>query len=559
VVGSENILSEICTEVAALGPPPISVATRGRTSHDAAVCLIDDRSAPNGPPPASARIGNARLLRVGRLVGVEWTGMATQVRLAYGGCFVPSAAVPLTLVRRTHGTLVRPPRRPQTARRIRPSRITLALGSALGSAPVRVSALSVPLALRLPAAAAPWAVVAALVGAAALGMVAERTPVGAALSASLVTMFTTLMLANLGVLPVASPIYTAITTYLVPLAVPLLLFNADLRRTITQTGKLLIAFVVGALGSLVGTLAAWWLVPLGKALGPADAWKIAAALCARHIGGAVNYVAVAEATGASPGAITAGLAADNPVVAIHFLVLFLLARRVVYRPSQNAGSRGGETGSLLSAQNGAVDISQVQTAEATGEDISNSKPIRTIDVAVSVAVAIALTAVAITISSLFLPQLGSIPVVTAIVVLLATAAPELLRPLSSAASGVGIILMQVFFAATGASGSIAHVLTTAPALFLFSAVQIAVHLAVVILVGRVILRLKLEDLLLASNANVGGPTTAAGMAAAKHWDELIVPSLLIGVFGYAIATFLSLGLGHWILKPSILPVVQSIR
>ena len=40
---------------------------------------------------------------------------------------------------------------------------------------------------------------------------------------------------------------------------------------------------------------------------------MAAALAARHIGGAVNYVAVAESTGMSPSAQAAGLAADNLV------------------------------------------------------------------------------------------------------------------------------------------------------------------------------------------------------------------------------------------------------
>ena len=41
--------------------------------------------------------------------------------------------------------------------------------------------------------------------------------------------------------------------------------------------------------------------------------QVAAALAARHIGGAVNYVAVAESTGMSASAQAAGLAADNLV------------------------------------------------------------------------------------------------------------------------------------------------------------------------------------------------------------------------------------------------------
>lgn len=43
--------------------------------------------------------------------------------------------------------------------------------------------------------------------------------------------------------------------------------------------------------------------------------QVASALAARHIGGAVNYVAVAETTGMSSSAQAAGLAADNLICA----------------------------------------------------------------------------------------------------------------------------------------------------------------------------------------------------------------------------------------------------
>ncbi|PNX68343.1 hypothetical protein L195_g063937, partial [Trifolium pratense] len=39
-------------------------------------------------------------------------------------------------------------------------------------------------------------------------------------------------------------------------------------------------------------------------------------------------------------------------------------------------------------------------------------------------------------------------------------------------------------------------------------------------------KLDLKLLLLASNANIGGPTTACGMAKAKGWESLVVPGIL---------------------------------
>jgi uncharacterized membrane protein len=107
--------------------------------------------------------------------------------------------------------------------------------------------------------------------------------------------------------------------------------------------------------------------------------------------------------------------------------------------------------------------------------------------------------------------------------------------------------MQFFFAASGAAGSISLVLSTAPSLFLFSLLQISLHLLLLLPLGR-LLGLPLPSLLLASNACVGGSTTAAGMAKAKGWDELVLPAVLVGVAGYAGGTLVGIGVGAGVLR-----------
>jgi Protein of unknown function (DUF819) len=116
-----------------------------------------------------------------------------------------------------------------------------------------------------------WCMWTVLMGAASAGLWSERTNWGAALSSPLVTMLITISLCNLGILPAASPVYNTVNKILVPLAVPLLLYDADVRRVIKYAGSLMICFALGSIGTVVGTLAAMKVVPLG--LG-SDGWKV---------------------------------------------------------------------------------------------------------------------------------------------------------------------------------------------------------------------------------------------------------------------------------------------
>ncbi|GAQ88782.1 hypothetical protein KFL_004590040 [Klebsormidium nitens] len=368
-----------------------------------------------------------------------------------------------------------------------------------------------------------WAVWAFLLAAGAAGLWSEKTTLGQALSGPLVSTLIGLALSNLGVLPAAAPAYAVVNKFLLPLAVPLLLFSADIKRVFSETGRLWLAFLLGAAATVAGSFAALSLFPL-RSLGE-DGWKMAAALMSRHIGGAVNYVAVSEALQTSSSMVAAGLAADNLICALYFTLVFALAAGIP--PDQpSAATSSPITSAALPPEEGKSTFTVLEGSTA-------------------LALSAAICAVGSRLSKL--PALrvlgGGIPCMTAVVVALATLLPKQVGALAPAGEALAVILMQVFFATVGASGSVAYVVTTAPSLFAFSALQITVHLALTLGFGK-LLGFSRRDLLLASNANVGGPSTAAGMATAKGWRASLVPAILVGIFGYATATFLSIYVGH---------------
>jgi uncharacterized membrane protein len=259
-----------------------------------------------------------------------------------------------------------------------------------------------------------------------------------------------LVLANVGVIPFASPIYEAVNRYAVSLAVPMLLYDSDLRRVVVDTGSLLAAFGVGAFATVIGTLVAFPLLPM-RSLGKSQAYKVASALAARHIGGAINFVAVAETLSIPGTVVSAAIAADNVVVALYFAFLFALAKADDddQKDDPTAASR------VVVAQSIDTELDYSLEPAVNGDDVASpsnvSNEITLPTISMALAVASALVAVGKMLTSILFPGSSSLPLTSTLTVVAATVFPRFFARIRTAGTAIGILCIQMFFAANSSA------------------------------------------------------------------------------------------------------------
>ena len=394
-----------------------------------------------------------------------------------------------------------------------------------------------------------WALMAITCGWAAFSIYAEQTWAWASkMSGAIVALLGALILTNVGIIPTNCVFFDDIVWgYVVPMAIPLLLLSCDIRKIGREAGKILIIFLIGSVGTTVGALLGYNLLA-GKVDNLAG---VAAMMTGSYIGGTVNFAAMSAAFEVPGEASSAAVVADNLLMTLYFFVLIAIPSIKFFR-SKFTHPHLDEV-----EAKGVSEEAKTQAAAFWGK-----KPISLCDIAINFAISVIVvwvsTEIAAVIAAAFPTNEGrgivndligglfgnKYLILTTISMIIATAFSKPLEKLGGSQE-IGTYLIYLFFFVIGAPASIKAIFLNAPLLLVFCAIMVIVNMLFCFVFGK-LFKFDLEDCILASNACIGGPTTAAAMAISKGWIKLVGPIMLVGTLGYVIGTYFGTFIGNFL-------------
>lgn len=337
------------------------------------------------------------------------------------------------------------------------------------------------------------------------------------------------IVANLGVIPAGSPpdapvaVYELIFGYVAPIAIFWLLLAVNLRDVLKAGLPLLALFLVGAAGTVGGAVLGMWLVRGASTIGPLHP-AIAGMFTGTYTGGSVNFNAIAlHYDVVRDGALYSGsIVVDNILTTIWFVVTLAVPRAaLLVRPRRALAAGRTVTGPIIDLE------AERETLDPRG-----------------LALVLAMGIGALWLSELTVRSLAMIGVnIPAILIITMLALLLAQIPAVSRLAGarlLGMCGVYLFLAVIGAFcdvQALARLGTLGFVLLAFATITVFAHGAI-LFAAAWLFRMDLDAAAVASQANVGGSTSALALAKSLGREDLLLPGILLGSLGNAIGTFL---------------------
>lgn len=360
------------------------------------------------------------------------------------------------------------------------------------------------------------------------------------LGTALLVILLTAIIANLGLLPTGSteqaPVaaYEGIFAYVAPISLFWLLLRVNLRAIVRVGLPLLLLFLSGSLGTMAGVIFGLWLTDGPNSIGPLFT-ALGGMYTGTYIGGSINFNAVALHYNVVREGILYGgaVAADNIVTMIWMAVTLSLPR--ILAPFWPVRSR----------EQDAPEVSDALIDQDT-------EHIHPMDLGMTLALGLGSMWLSMQ-ATAWLSSIGwNIPLVL-IISIIALIIAQL--PVAQKIRGgqlLGLFSVYLFLAVIGAFcdvralGGLGHL----GFVLLGIALLICLFNGIIVFALARILKLDLDMAAVASQANIGGATSALALARSRGRQDLVLPAVLLGALGNAIGTFA----GFWMAE-QVLPAL----
>ncbi len=346
--------------------------------------------------------------------------------------------------------------------------------------------------------------------------------------ASLLIIVMGALCSNLELVPLQSPVYDVIFGPVTSLAIVWLLFAVNIRDLKAAGPAMILAFLAAALGTALGAFGATLL--FGDHFGD-DGWKLAGVMTGTYSGGSLNFVAVGRELDLPSVLFTAATAADNVMTAAWFAVT-LTVPLWLYRwfpPRRGPAGAGSKKN------------------EASAHPIFGETSLRVVDLCWLGALGLGVVVAAEGLGQ-WAPAVPTVVILTTLA--LALAQVPAVRRLSGAMQ-LGAIALHFFFVLIGIGSKFAEIQKVGFAILYFTALVVFIHG----LVLWVYARMRGEDwdtAAVASQAAVGGPSTAMALAVARGKPGLALPGVAVGLLGYALGTYAGFAVA-WLARALLSP------
>ncbi|MDP5071996.1 MAG: DUF819 family protein [Congregibacter sp.] len=331
-----------------------------------------------------------------------------------------------------------------------------------------------------------------------------------------------MLLSNLGLIPGKSVVYDFFRGPGVLAGITLFLLTVDLDSIKEAGGPMLKAFLLGAFGAALGGAAMGFV--FADAIGP-DTWKLSGQFAATYIGGGVNFAAVGQALNTSSEYFTAGVAADVIVTAIWLIACITIP--------EFFGKRDAAAASVPMQVRTEGDV--LKKGNIASLLNSSGKPITLWDLALLFSIVMTCMWLSRLIST-WIPVIPMIIWLTTLVLILAQ------FPAVKKISGglvLGNYLLLLFLATNGAISVIARIIEIGPVIFYFALGTVFIHGLIIFGIG-IMLKIDATVIAIASQANIGGASSAMAIAGARGVPQLILPGIAVGLLGTALGNYVGL-------------------